>query len=42
MGVQSLSILASEQTDPPKAHQTAIFGWKGFRITPSNSSELVC
>jgi hypothetical protein len=41
MGVQSPSTLASEQTGPRKAHQTTIFGWKGFRMTPSNIHELV-
>jgi hypothetical protein len=33
--------MGSEQTDPRKAHQTTIFSWKGFRMTPSNTSELV-
>ena len=39
MGVQSPSTEPSEQTDPRKAHQTAIFGWKGFRMTPLNTSD---
>ena len=32
----------SDATDPLKAHQTTIFSWKGFRMNPSNPSELVC
>lgn len=32
----------SRQTGPLNAHQTTIFGWKGFWIHPSNLSELVC
>jgi hypothetical protein len=32
----------SEQTAPRKAHQTTIFSWKGFRMTPSNLSESIC
>ena len=34
--------VGSDATDPRKAHQTTIFGCKGFRITPSNLSESVC
>jgi len=41
MGVQSLSTDASEQTDPRKALPTDSSCWMGFRIAPSNASELI-
>ena len=41
MGVQSPSTLPSQQTDPLQADKTAISGWKGFRLTPSNIHESV-
>jgi len=33
--------MGSDATDPLKAHQTIIFGCKGFWMTPSNTSESV-
>lgn len=33
--------VGSDATDPRKAHQTTIFGWKGFWITPWNLFELM-
>ena len=41
MGVQSLSTLASEQTDPLQPLLTDFESWMGNRITPCNLSELI-
>ena len=35
------SRVGSEQTDPLKSHQTTIFKWMGFRMTPCNLYELI-
>jgi len=34
VGAQWAESVPSDATDPLKAHQTTIFGWKGFRMNP--------
>ena len=40
-GIQWVDTDASEQTDPLKALPTTSSSWMGFRIAPSNASELI-
>jgi hypothetical protein len=41
MGVQSPSTLPTEKTDPLYTLVTTSSSWMGFRIPPSNASELI-